>query len=203
MRCRRSDKGGRPATGFHNSESTGVLHPASWPARALEARVMRRADKQVGWGPDGWKAAALAAFIVPGASAAWSWAAPIGLELSRRSNIRGSTYFPLLGGMCGHVMSSWSSIARSRLVRVAVHPDAHLRCLGSRSRMAGRPPTLWAAGPHRPSTDHFQCLGQGTAPSHLAQNVQAHEGRSLRGASVQCHDEGECEARPSSSYHLF
>ena len=45
---------------------------------------MRRADKQVGWGPDGWKAAALAAFIVPGASAAWSWAAPIGLELSRR-----------------------------------------------------------------------------------------------------------------------
>ena len=46
---------------------------------------MRRADKQVGWGPDGWKAAALAAFIVPGASAAWSWAAPIGLELSRRS----------------------------------------------------------------------------------------------------------------------
>ena len=85
MRCRRSDKGGRPATGFHNSESTGVLHPASWPARALEARVMRRADKQVGWGPDGWKAAALAAFIVPGASAAWSWAASIGLELSRRS----------------------------------------------------------------------------------------------------------------------
>ena len=140
MRCRRSVKGGRPATGFHNSESTGVLHSASWPARALEARVMRRADKQVGWGPDGWKAAALAAFIVPGASAAWSWAAPIGLELSRRSNIRGSTYFPLLGGMCGHVMSSWSSIARSRLVRVAVHPDAHFRCLGSRS------PTLWAAG---------------------------------------------------------
>ena len=94
----------------------------------------------------------------------------------------GLTYFPLLGGMCDHVMPSWSSIARSRLVRVAVHPDAHLRCLGSRSRMAGRPPTLWAAGPHRQSTDHFQCLGQGTAPSHLAQNVQAHEGRSLRGA---------------------
>ena len=89
MRCRRSDKGGRPATGFHNSESTGVLHPASWPARALEARVMRRADKQVGWGPDGWKAAALAAFIVPGASAAWSWAAPIGLELPRRSAFQG------------------------------------------------------------------------------------------------------------------
>ena len=94
----------------------------------------------------------------------------------------GLTYFPLLGGMCDHVMPSWSSIARSRLVRVAVHPDAHLRCLGSRSRMAGRPPTLWAAGPHRQSADHFQCLGQGTAPSHLAQNVQAHEGRSLRGA---------------------
>ena len=66
-----------------------LLHSASWPARALEARVMRRADKQVGWGPDGWKAAALAAFIVPGASAAWSWAAPIGLELSRRSAFQG------------------------------------------------------------------------------------------------------------------
>ena len=92
MRCRRSDKGGRPATGFHNSESTGVLHSASWPARALEARVMRRADKQVGWGPDGWKAAALAAFIVLGASAAWSWAAPIGLELSRRSAFQALTF---------------------------------------------------------------------------------------------------------------
>ena len=122
---------------------------------------------------------------------------------SRSRPTPGLTYFPLLGGMCDHVMPSWSSIARSRLVRVAVHPDAHFRCLGSRSRMAGRPPTLWAAGPHRQSTDHFQCLGQGTAPSHLAQNVQAHEGRSLRGASVQCHDEGECEARPSSSYHSF
>ena len=66
-----------------------LLHSASWPARALEARVMRRADKQVGWGPDGWKAAALAAFIVPGASAAWSWAAPIGLELPRRSAFQG------------------------------------------------------------------------------------------------------------------
>ena len=72
---------------------------------------MRRADKQVGWGPDGWKAAALAAFIVPGASAAWSWAAPIGLELSRRSNIRGSTYFPLQGAGWSGLQSTQTHIS--------------------------------------------------------------------------------------------
>ena len=158
----------------------------------------------MGGKPQRWQPSLCLVPLQPGAGPRRSaWSCREDRPSKAEANISGSTYFPLLGGMCDHVMPSWSSIARSRLVRVAVHPDAHFRCLGSRSRMAGRPPTLWAAGPHRQSTDHFQCLGQGTAPSHLAQNVQAHEGRSLRGASVQCHDEGECEARPSSSYPSF
>ena len=54
-----------------------------------------------------------------------------------------------------------------------------------------------------PRTIHIsKDLGLGPFPMD-EKDPQVKIRRSVGSASVQCHDEGECEARPSSSYHLF
>ena len=65
--------------------------------------------------------------------------------------------------------------------------SAHFTLPASHSPLAARPHSKFTKlvydalmtslrPPHRQSTDHLQCLVQGTAPPHFAQNVQAHEG---------------------------
>ena len=65
--------------------------------------------------------------------------------------------------------------------------SAHFTLPASHSPLAARPHSKFTKlvydalmtslrPPHRQSTDHLQCLVQGTVPPHFAQNVQAHEG---------------------------